>query len=391
MNVTTKKLPQSVVQLHITVDAGDMVVYFARAYERLAPTVAIKGFRPGNAPKSMVLERIGIDRYTQEAINLAIIDSYYQSVHQEQIVPLTQPAVAIHEFGVESPLVYDATVDVLPAIELGNYQKLSVKLPSEPTTATDEEIETVLRRLRLQAATFADVDRAAANGDRVEISFTGKVRGVVQDDLTSQHYPILIGDTPLIPGFEQKLIGLTKGETKTFKLTLDKRAVDFSVDCEAVQSVTLPELNADFAKSFGHDGVEPLKEALRSGIENEKLEQRRHQQEEVILESLQKIVKLELPQSLVEQEIDRRIESIKQQLGVTFDKFLTERHEGKLESLRKSLADECKRSVSAGLILGEIAQQEKLVPVGGAKTPEEQRDVMRSTIDKLIEYAEGKK
>ena len=387
MKTTTKKLPKSAIQLHIEVDQKQMTGYFTKAYERLAPTISIKGFRPGNAPKSMVLERIGIDRYTQEAVNLAIIDTYYHAVHEEKIVPLSQPAVAIHEFGADSALVYDATVDVLPEVKLGDYKKIKVKLPEDKTDASDEEVQTVLRRLRLQAATFADVDRVAEKGDRVEVNFTGKEKGVVQDDLTSQHYPIIIGDTPIIPGFEKELVGLKKGESKTFKIKVDKRTIDFSVDCNEVQSVTLPELDDKFSSNFGHETVKELTDALKSGIENEKKDRSRHQREEVVLEALQKSIKVELPESLIEQEIDRRTEMIRQQLGVTFDKFLQERYQGKLEELRKNLREESIRSVSAGLILGEIAQEEKLVPVGGAKTPEEQNDVMRTTFDKLIEYA----
>ena len=390
MNITTKKLPHSAVQLHVTVEKTKMVEFFAKAFERLASTVAIKGFRPGTAPKAMVLERIGIDRYTQEAVNLAIIDTYYHAVHDEKLVPLSQPAVSIHEFGIDSALVYDATVDVLPEVELGDYKKINPKLSKDKIEATDEEVEIVLRRLRLQSATFATVDRATEKGDRVEVHFTGKEKGVVQDDLTSQHYPIILGDSPIIPGFEKELIGIKKGDTKTFKLKVDKREVDFSVDCVVVESVTLPELDKKFSGSFGHDSVKTLSEALKKGIETEKQERLRQHQEEAILESLQKLIKIELPESLVNQEIDRRIDGIRKQLGVTFDKFLTERYSGSLEDLRKNLLVESERSVSAGLILGEIAQAENLVPKGGAKTAEEQNDVMRSTFDKLIEHVSKK-
>jgi len=391
MNITTKKLPKSAVQLHVEVDEKQMVEYFGRAYERLASSVQIKGFRPGAAPKSMILDQIGIDRYTQEAVNLAIVDTYYRAVHEEKLVPLTQPAVAIHEFGVDEKLVYDATVDVLPVIELGDYKKLKVKLTSESTDATDEDVQIVLRRLRLQAASFEIVDRPAADGDRVELNFTGKEKGVVQDDLTSQHYPIILGDTPLIPGFQENLVGLKKGESKSFKLKVDKRSIEFTVDCLEVESVSMPTLDDAFAKTFGHDTVEALTTALKAGIENEKKERQHHDHEQAIVEALEKSVKVEIPQSLIEQEIDRRVESIREQLGVTFDKFLAERHQGKIESLRATLTDECERSVKAGLILGEVAQKEKLVPVGGAKTPEEQRDVMHQTVDKLISYVSPKK
>src|SRR3990167_8319441 len=111
MKTTLKRLSHSQVQLSITVEQTQMVEFFARAFERLAPSVAIKGFRSGTAPKSMVLERIGIDRYTQEAVNLAVIDGYYRAVHEQKLVPLHQPAVAMHEYGVDSALIFDATVD----------------------------------------------------------------------------------------------------------------------------------------------------------------------------------------------------------------------------------------------------------------------------------------
>ena len=402
MKITRKNLPHSSVELHVEVDQSKMVEFFARAYERLAPTVTIKGFRPGAAPKTMVLERIGIDRYTQEAINVAIIDTYYHAVHQEKIVPLTQPAVNIREYGAESPLVYDATVDVLPTVELGDYTKLKVKLPSESADATEKEVETVLKRVRLQAATFADADRPAAKGDRVELNFTGKVKGVVQDSLTSQHYPMILGETPLIPGFEDELIGLKKGDEKSFKLTVNptspsglrgasKEKVDFDVECLDVQVVTLPEVNAEFTKNFGHDSVDALTDALKKGIQGEKEDRLRHDREEVILEALIKQTKLDLPQSLIDQELTRRMQSIQQQFGPGFERFLKERYEDSIDKFRESLKGDAERSVAAGLILGEVAQREKLVPNGGAKTPEEQSGVMKATLDRLISFVDGKK
>ena len=396
MKTSIKRLPHSQVQLTITVEQPQMVEFFARAFERLAPGVSIKGFRPGSAPKSMILERIGIDRYTQEAVDLAVVDSYYRAVHQEKLIPLHQPAVVMHEFGVDSALTFDATVDVLPTVDPGKYQQLKVKLPAESTGASSDEVEIVLKRLRLQAATFADVDRPAALGDRIEIHFTGKIKGVVQDDLTSQHYPMILGETPLIPGFEAELIGLKKGDEKTFTLKKvndpstklgTSRTVEFLVECLEVQETKLPELETAFAKNFGHDTVEALQGALKKGIEDEKTEQLRRKQETAVLEALRKSIQLDPPQSIIHQEVDRRIAALREQFGVTFDKFLKERYDGLLENLHKNLQPEAEKSVSAGLILGEIASREKLVPDGGAKTPEEQSTVMRTTLDKLIGYA----
>jgi trigger factor len=391
MSVTRTNIPHSAVRLHGELPASEMVGYFARAYERLAPTVSIKGFRPGAAPKAMVLSHIGIDRYTQEAINLAIIDSYYQAIHREQLVPLHQPAVVIHACGVDEPLVYDATVDVLPVVDPGDYRHVRVRLPSKSVDVSDEEVTTVLTRLRFQAASVTDVERPAQQGDRVEVNFTGSVHGVVRDQLTSQHHPIILGESHLVPGFEEALVGLSKGEEKRFQLTVDREPVTFDVECLAVQSVMLPALTNEFAQTFGHAAVAALRTAIRKGISDEKTDQWRQRCESVVLEALRTSINLDLPTSLVEQETDRRMATLKQRFGVAFNTFLEQRYGGKLSTLRDELRVESEKSVSAGLILGAIAEREQLVPKGGAKTPEEQSTVMRSTLDRLIGFAEGKK
>lgn len=388
------KLPKSRVKLFITVPEKDIGKFFDKAYEKLAPQVKISGFRPGKAPKMMILEAVGQNRYNSEALNLALMQSYFSAVQKEGIIPITQPAVSIKQFGEHQDFVFEAEVDILSKIILGDYQSVRVKNKNKDKSyqATDKELEIIVKRLKYQGATFNNVDRPAKNGDRIEIEFEGYDKKIKQENLCSKNYPLILGEGVLIPGFEDKIIGMKKGEEKKFDLDVPAtvkgakaKKIDFTVKMLDVKEVKLPELNDDFAKKFGHNNPENLFKAIKENIIREKEIQDKMQLEQEVLEKVAEKVFMEIPQSLVEQDINRRITQIQQRSGPGFQEFL--KKSGKsLEDLRKDLTPQAEKSVKTGLILGELAKEFGLAKIK-PKTAEEQKQVVRKTIDKLVAIA----
>ncbi|MBI2589944.1 trigger factor [Candidatus Berkelbacteria bacterium] len=352
-----QKKPHSRHEFTVEVSAVKMVEFFERAYEKLAATVEIKGFRRGQAPKLMTIQRIGSERYFQTALDLALPTTYVEAAKSLNLRPVSPPEINIVGYGEGAPFTYVVVVDVIPEVDPGKYKAIRVKPPKSNISVAQKEIDEVLERLRKQQAKVEPVGRPAQKGDRVEIDYVGTVDNVKRDDLSSQHFPLMLGEGVLSKTFESQLIGKKKGETVEFEDKVNDQKVHFAVVVHEVTEVTLPELTPKFAEQFGRKNDIDLKEAIESQLKAEKEAAARHELENVVLEAVMKEARLDIPRSLVEEEISRRIDQIKQQLGTMFPKFL-EREKKTETELRKELVPQAERIVKTGLIMGEIAKRE---------------------------------
>lgn len=391
MNIKLEKLPKSKVKLTVEESVENVRKHFNEAYDRLAPTVDIKGFRPGKAPRMLTIETIGRAKYNNEALNLALPHVYSTAVREKKLVPVGSPKINIISFGEDKDLKFEAEVDLLPEIKLGEYKKIKIKYKEPKLDVKKDEIEKVVKRLRQQSAAYSVTDDKAKNGDRMEISFTGKVKNVQKDQYTSKHYPFILGDKVLMPEFEKKLVGAKKGDKINFEMTIKKDKVNFEVAVDEVWHVKLAELNEEFAKKFGHKSIKNLEEAIGKSILQEKEERERQIIESKVLDEVIKNVKIEIPESLLEQEIDRRVDTIKAQTGPAFGKYL-EGMGKTLVDLRKDIEPNAKKGVMISLSLSEIAKDmgyldTKKLGTDMKKNHELQQQAVKKTLDELIKIA----
>jgi trigger factor len=235
-----------------------------------------------------------------------------------------------------------------------------------------------------------EVEREAKMGDWVAIDFQGKLNGVIQEKMVSKYHPVVLGSNSLIPGFEEEIVGMNVDEDKTFKITFPKdygmekelsgKQAEFTVKLHKVREVIKPEVDDKFAKEFGHDTVEDLKKALQDNLKQEKDTQAKVNLENMVLDKTLTIAKTEVPDSLVEQEIDRmfhRLEHEAKNYGLTLDQYLLSMKKNAAD-LRKEWQGQAEKNVKIGLILGEVAKREEL----DEKDPE----VARKSVDKLVDY-----
>ncbi len=385
-----KKLPHARHELQIEISAPKMAAYFDDAFQRLAATVEIKGFRKGQAPKLMVLQRIGQERYIQTALDIALPDAYAEAMYQFKLHPVAPPEVTVESYGEGAPLKFKVAVDVVPDVDLGDYAKVKVKKPDAKTTVEKKEVDEVLERLRKQQADVKPVERAAKDGDQIEIDYVGTVKGVKRDDLSSQHFPVILGSGVLPKKLDAACVGKKKGESFELDDTVEKDDVHFAVTVHAVNEVTLPAVDAAFAKQFGRENAEDLTKAIHDQLEQEKVHKARHELERAVIAAVLKQVKTELPKSLVDEEVSRRIHQIQEQLGVMFPKFLEQQKKTE-DDIRKDLRSEAEESVKTGIVLGEIAKKEGF---GNDRQQGEsdmafQQRVVRRTLNFLIASATG--
>lgn len=393
MEIKKEILPKSKVKLTIKVSSAEMRGFFSRAYNKLAPTVEVKGFRPGMAPKTMVIGAIGENRLNSDIIDLALNETYTQALKKENILPVAPPKVNIKmvkDLTVDTAeLEYEVEVDVLPKVKVGDYKKIKIKNKKEDEVkTTDEEVEHVLSHLANQAAEFKEIEHPVKMGDRVEVNFEGSEKGVVLENLTSKNYPVVLGSKVLIPEFEEKLVGLKKGDKKEFQIKMkaspnvkEERTVNFKVEILQTQEVILPKIDDEFAKKFQQKTLAELKEAIRQDILKQKEDQKRRDLENQVLEALLKITEGEIPEGLINQEVERLLNEIRSRTstsGLSFEDYLKNIKKTE-EEFKNDLWPQAEKTIKIGLALGEVVKLEKI--------DHKDKDAAKKAIDKLVEYS----
>ncbi len=383
MEAKIEKLPDSKVKITIIVEAKKIEGYFQEALEKLNNQVEIKGFRKGKAPKMMILDKVGQARYNSEALNLAMPKFYIEALKSNNIIPISQPAISVDQFAEGKDFKFTAEVDILPKVELGDYKKIKIKYQKPKIEAKPEEVEKVLKRLQYQAAKYLDKSGGAEQGDRIEIEFEGKIKRVKSDKHSSKNFPLVLGEKIMMPGFEEKLLGMKKGEEKEFKLNVKGDDVDFLVKMLDIKKVQLPKIDDQFVSKFGRKSVLDLKNAIAQGIIQEKEMKDKQDLEIKLFDELLKVAKMEVPQSLVDQEISRKIQSLQAQMGPGFPEILKKSNKT-ITDIQKDMRPSAERSVKIGLILGEVSKDLNLIDKK-PKTQQEQQEIIKKTIDQLIE------
>ncbi|MEI6499229.1 MAG: trigger factor [bacterium] len=366
------------VKMTVMVTPAEMLKYFDEAYNAMAPEVKIDGFRPGKAPRNVIEEAIGVSRIMSQAIDKAIEENYYAALIKNKLIPVNQPSMVIDKYPKYGATVeeiaenfeFTAEFEVIPEFELGDYSKIKVE-KTKKEEVKDSDIEKILTHLQKQKADFAIVDRAAAKGDFAEINFEGSIGHVRKDAMCSKNHPLVLGENTLIPGFEDEILGMKKGEEKTFPIKFPKdyhskeyagKEAEFKVTLNELKEVKLPAVDAEFAKNFGHETPEELKKAIAENLDKELVEKSQNELEAKIIEKMLPLVKLEVPESLITRETDRMIGDYSRQLesqGMNFEQYLASIKKTD-EEMRKEMRTQAEKNVKVGLMLGKVIEKEKI-------------------------------
>lgn len=373
-----KKLPKSQISLTISVQAKDFRHAFEAEAREAGERTKITGFRPGKAPIAKVVEQIGRKTIEAGAIDHALNHAYMEALAQEKIIPVSQPDVKLTSFNAPSDedtddkeaLKFDLTVDVLPEVNVSGYKKLHVKTPQKEGVKKDE-LDKVVDYLKKQQASLKEVDAEvpAAKDMWVEIGYEGSIGGVKRTDMANKQHPLIIGEGQLIPGFEDQLIGMKKGDEKTFDIVFPKdyqakelagKKAQFTVKLNDLKEVILPAEDETFAKQFGHNNFSDLLEAIEKDLVKEKEAQYKGEVEKLVAEAAIKMFRFDLPSSLVERETERLVNESKErlvQMKLDWNTYLAQTGQTE-EKVKEEIAAQAEKNVRIGLILGEIMKEE---------------------------------
>lgn len=378
MEIAVKELPNSQVELSLTLPWEEWSHEVDHAAENLGKNVKTAGFRPGKTPREVLEKRFGKEALLAEAAEHAVTHAYSKAVTEKGIKAIGRPAVDLGTVKEGESLTMTIVTDVIPVITLGNWREVAKKINQEfkdkKGSVSEEAVTAEIERIAKMRAPLVTVNRAAQDGDTVLLDFEVKQDGVLIENGTSKNHPLVLGSDSFIPGFEEEVKGLSAGEEKTFTLTFPKeyhanhlagKPADFSVTIRAVQEMEVPELNDEFAKSLGSfESLEALQKNVREGMEVEESAQIKNEQRTAILDALVEKQNIEYPESLVQEELGRIKAEFSNQLsrmGASFEDFLAQSKKTE-EDMRSDWLPQAKKRVVAYLILDRISVDENVFP-----------------------------
>lgn len=404
MKVTQEKLPASQIGLEIEITPEITQQTYEQVIKKFAKTVNIPGFRKGKVPRAILLQRLGLPQIKAAALEELIQDGIEQAVKQESITAIGQPQLRssfeelIQNYQPGQPLTISAAVDVEPEVNLVKYTDLQAK--AEEVKYDPNRVDEVLDKERQQLATLIPVEgRAAQIGDVAVLDFKGVLAKTEGEDESAEPQPIPGGEATdfqvelqedkFIPGFVSGIIGMNPGETKEISAQfpdpygneeLAGKPAVFTVTLKELKEKELPEFNDDFAQEVSEfQTLEELKASLAEQYQKEAEEKTKTNQQEALLTELLKHVEIDLPATLIEQEVNAMLTQTAVRLsqqGLDVKKLFTP---DILPQLRERSRTEAIERLKRSLALQEISKRESI-----QLTPEE----IQARVKELLEQYE---
>lgn len=379
MKVTVEQVRDNLAKLTIEVSPEEFGVALDKAFEKVVKEVKIDGFRPGKCPKSMFIKRFGYESLYEEAVNFALNDTYPTAVEENKLFVVNQPTIDIDfaTLSKDNGFTYTATVDIVPAFELGQYKGLEIKKAKE-TASTKEVKEQIDRTLKSKAENVIK-ETPAELGDTVVIDFEGFIDEQPFEGGAGQNYPLELGSNSFIPGFEDQLLG-TKAEDqvdvnvtfpKDYHAELAGKAAVFKVTVHEVKTKVVPELTDEFVAELELEGVSTVAE-YKKHVQDELNERAKAASNEKftndLVEKACKNTKFNIPECMINdyvKDMKAKSEAQAKQYNIPFEMYL--QYMGyTLESFEKQAKEIGEKRVKADLVLSKIAEVEEI-----KVTPEE--------------------
>ncbi len=372
MQTTVKNLSETKVQLTIKVGASELAAAEQVALTKLGKKLKVAGFREGKVPASVVAKNVDPGALQEQTLDDALSRAVAEAFLNEKLQALDRPSVEVKAYVPRESLEFTAEVEVMPAVELGDYKKLKVSV--EKVVVSDDEIDEIIERMRQGFASKESAKRAAKDGDEVVIDFVGKKDDVAFDGGTATDYSLTLGSHQFIPGFEEGIVGHKVGDKFDLDLEFPKdyhakelagAKVVFSVTLKEVKEVKLPEVNDEFAAKAGpFTSVDELKADIQREIASQKEREAGEKLKDQLVEQLVSVSKVPAPEILVNDQMQSIERDFSQNLlyqGLTLDSYITSKDfKDEADWREKEVKPAAVRRVEAALVLGELSKVEKI-------------------------------
>ena len=343
-----------------------------KAYKKIAKNIKIDGFRPGKAPKDMIIKKYGQSNLWLEAAEECIQDAYAKMLDDNKDLEIVaQPQGGITSVS-DDYIEFTFSLILKPEVKLGKYKKLGIK--KDTVKVEKKEVEESLKAMQKRYAEVIVKEGNVEDGDTAVIDFEGFKDGVAFEGGKGENYSLEIGSGSFIPGFEEQLIGMAKGEEKEIKVTfpenyhaeeLKGQEATFKVKVNEVKTTSIPELDKDFFEDLGMEGIdseESLKKQLEENIKTRKEADAENKFIDELLDAAVKNMEVEIPHEMIHEEIDRMLRQYEENLkmqGITLEQFYQFTNSNE-DALKHEMHGEAEKRVSERLLLEQIVKEENI-------------------------------
>ncbi len=370
MAVKTEQVEKNLVKLVFEVPAEDFEKAVNKVYLKNRSKINISGFRKGKAPRSVVEKYYGKNVFYEDAVNMVLPDAYETAVKESELDIVAKPEIDIDgEIESGKPVTFVALVTTKPEVALGDYKGIEIEKIEH--NVTEEDIDNAIAEEQKKNARVIFVeDRPVKDGDITVIDFEGSVDGVPFDGGKAEDYELEIGSGMFIPGFEEQLVGANIGDEVNVEVKfpddyhaseLSGKDALFKVKVKSIKERQLPELDDDFASEVSEfENFADYKDSVKKKLESAAEERVKAETEEAVVKKVVENAEFDLPDAMVEAEIDRKINEFAQRLqyqGLSLDAYLSYIG-GTRDSLRENFREQAKATCSTSLVIEAIMNKE---------------------------------
>lgn len=370
MSHTRKDLPRSQVELTITITPAEYQGQLVKAAERISQRQKIAGFRPGKAPFDLVKRTVGEMALLQEALEPLVKETYYQAIMAEKLDVVGMPKVDLQKMAPGNDIVYVAVASLVPEVKLADLKKIKIKREEKPVT--DTQVDEVVDNLRKLQAKEVIKEGEATTEDMILLDMNMFLDKVPVEGGQAKNYRVYLSEEHYIPGFNEKVKGMKKGEEREFSLDfpashyqkhLAGKTVDFKVKAHDIFERQLPALDETFAKALGQESVEKLRELLRTNLGRESAQKADQQAEIEMLDTVVAQSEFgEIPEVLIDAERRKMFYELTRDLernGVTVEQYLNDIKKTQAE-IEEGFKDQAIKRAKAALASRQIAKEQNL-------------------------------
>lgn len=321
--------------------------------------------------------KYGKEELNHVALNYTIGDAFRTVVEENKLMVISQPKVSMGNFDTIGDVTFSITIDKAPEFELGKYKGLEIKLDSKTPSVTVDEIERKKAQIAMSMSKLESVEGALENGQTSVIDFVGSVDGVEFEGGKAENYELLIGSGMFIPGFEEQMVGMEKGEVRIVKVRfpdeytpeLAGKDAEFKVTLHDIKEKKEVQINDDFAKSYGEsrkitiNTVDELDKILREEIYREKEQKIFEETADKLAIALCENTKIDIDDNIVEEDVNYQLsayENQAKQFGLEVEAMVSMMGMGSLEDLKTQIREEAKKQLSLQLIVDKIVKAENI-------------------------------
>lgn len=389
MKASWEKTDKNQGVLTVEVDAEQFSLALDRAFKKVVQKVTVPGFRKGKVPRPIFEKRFGVEALYNDAIDLILPQAYREAVDSTGIFPVDRPEIDVEQVEKGKSFIFKATVTVKPEVELGQYKGLEIE--KKEFNVTDEDVEKELQQRRERVASIdvvEDEEATLQEGDHALIDFEGFVDGEAFDGGQAENFNLVIGSGTFIPGFEDQLVGMKKGEEREINVTfpdeyhaeeLAGKPALFKVRLNEIKRKNLPELDDEFAKDVSEfETLEEFKQDLRNKLEEKAKADAEAYKRDAVVEKAAENATIEIPEVMIDNEAHRMVHEFEERLQYqglsleTYYQFTGLDH----DSLKDQFKENAEKRVRINLTLEAIAEKENI---------EVSEDEIETELDKLAE------